>query len=276
MTATTLKATTERFTEMFTLLTMSKGGEAMFNPISISIVEESGKEPYIQMRATNQTNTCATAQKFRGIEIHHRDNSDPRIVMDAAEILKALSMFDADREIEIEFGYDNVTISDTEAVDISDTVKLPAIDPGFVAKGDIAFGINDKGLPTKRDKPMSFDITATIPTDFIRAQIKRADFVNVSPRLFQMEFNGNELNLIVGDDSDAYSKSVRSTVAIGGKGSGVCVYGDGYQEIFSSLSGEILFLASGGKPCWVTSKTDNYICQFMLAPAFSDSSDLPE
>ena len=273
---TIFKATTKQFTEMFTLLTMSKGGEAMFNPISISIVEESGKEPYIQMQATNQTNTCATAQKFRGISIHQHDNPDSRIVMDATEILKSLTIFDADKEIEIEFGDDNITISDTEAVEISDTIKLPVIDPGLVPISDIAFEINNKGIPTKGDKPMKFDITATILTDFIRAQIKRADFVNVSPRLFKMNFNGNELNLIVGDDSDAYSKSVRSTVAIEGKGKGVCVYGDGYQEIFGSLPDEVLFMASGGKPAWITSKTDNYICQFMLAPAFADPTDLPE
>ena len=274
--STTLKATTGRFTEMFTLLTMSKGNEPLFNPISVSIIEDEGKDPYLRMGATNQTNTCACAQKHRNIEIHQDDNSESRIVMNAVEILKALSMFDTEKEIEIEFGADNVTISDTEVVDISDTVNLPAIDPGFMSEGDIAFGINDKGMPTKGDKVMPFDITATIPTDFIRAQIKRADLVNVSPRLFQMDFNDNELNLIVGDNSDAYSKSVKSTVAIGGKGSGMCVYGDGYEQIFSSLSGEILFMASGGKPCWITSKTDNYICQFMLAPAFADTADLSE
>lgn len=274
--STTLKATTERFTEIFTLLTMSKSGDPLFNPISVEIIEDNGKEPYLQMKATNATNTCACAQKHRNIEIHQYDNPEPRIVMDAVEILKALSMFDSDREIEIEFGADNVTISDTESVEISDTVKLPAIDPNYVAADDLVFEINDKGIPTMKGKSMSFDITATIPTDFIRAQIKRADFVNVSPRLFQMSFNGNDLDLIVGDDADAYSKSVKSTVAIGGDGSGMCVYGDGYQEIFSSLSDEILFMGSRGKPCWITSKTDNYICQFMLAPAFVDSADLPE
>ena len=273
---TILKATTARFTEMFGLLTMSKSGDPLFNPISVAIVEENGKEPYLQMQATNPTNTCACAQKHRNIEIHQHNNPEPRVVMDAMEILKALSMFDSDREIEIEFGADNVTISDTESVEISDTVKLPAIDPNYVAAEDLAFEINDKGIPTMKGKAMKFDITATIPTDFIRAQIKRADFVNVSPRLFQMDFDGNELNLIVGDDSDAYSKSVKSTVAIGGKGSGMCVYGDGFEPIFSTLSGEVLFMSSAGKPCWITSKTDNYICQFMLAPAFVDSADLPE
>jgi hypothetical protein len=274
--STTLKATTERFTEMFTLLTMGKSGDPLFNPISVAIIEDPGEEPYLQMQATNQTNTCATAQKHRNIEIHQYDNTEPHIVMDAVEILKALSMFDSDKEIEIEFGANNVTISDTESVDISDTVKLPAIDPNYVSADDLAFEINDKGIPTMGDKAMSFDITATIPTDFIRAQIKRSDFVNVSPRLFQMDFDGNELNLIVGDDSDAYSKSVKSTVAIGGKGSGMCVYGDGYEAIFSTLSDEVLFMASGGKPAWITLKTDNYIVQMMLAPAFSDPSDLPE
>lgn len=272
--STTLKSTTEQFKQMFELLTMSKGDEPLFNPISVEIID--GKEPYLQMRATNQTNTVACSQKHRNISIEQSDDPESRIVMDATEILKSLTMFDAAKEIEIEIADDNITISDTEAVEISDTIKLPALDPGFVPAGDIAFEINDKGLPTKGDKPMKFEITATIPTDFIRAQIKRADFVNVSPRLFQMDFNDNNLDLIVGNDSDAYSKSVKSTVAIGGKGSGMCVYGDGYEQIFGSLPDEVLLMASSGKPCWITSKTDNYICQFMLAPAFVDAADLPE
>ena len=273
---TILKSTTDRFVEMFNLLSMSKSGEPLFNPISVTIVEEKGKEPHLQMRATNATNTVATSQKFRGIEIHQHDNPEPRIVMDAMEILKSLKMFDPIREIEIEFGPDNITINDTESVEISDTITLPVLDPSFVLENDVAFEINAKGIPTMKGKAMPFDITATIPTDFIRAQIKRADFVNVSPRLFVMDFNENELNLIVGDDSDAYSKSVKSTVAIDGKGAGRCVYGDGYDQIFSTLFDNILFMGSSGKPCWITAKTDNYMCQFMLAPAFEDAADLPE
>lgn len=271
---TIFKATTEHFQQMFTLLSMSKGNEPLFNPISVTIVEEDEKKPYLQMRATNATNTCATSQKFRSIEIHQHDNPEPRIVMDAMEILNSLKMFDPNKEIEIEFGADNITISDTETVEISDTITLPALDPEFVPENDIAFEINDKGIPDMKGKAMNFDITATIPTDFIRAQIKRADFVNVSPRLFVMEFDGNELNLIVGNDSDAYSKYVKSTVTIDGKGSGMCCYGDGYEQIFGSLSDKVLFMASGGKPAWITAKTDEYICQFMISPAFLDSDDV--
>ncbi len=273
---TILKTTTERFREMFELLTMSKGGEALFNPISLHIIDDDEKKPYLRMEATNGTNTVITAQKLRNIDIHQDDDSDPRIVADAMEIIESLKLFDSDKEIEIEFGPDNVIIRDTETVEISDTVTLPAINREYVSDDEIPFEINDKGIPIVKDKAMKFIISANIRTDFIRAQIRRADFVNVSPRLFMMNFNKNELNLIVGNDSDAYSKLVKSTVAIGGKGSGACIYGDGYEQVFKSLSEDVLFMANADQPCWITSKTDNYICQFMLAPAFIDSADLPE
>ena len=85
-----------------------------------------------------------------------------------------------------------------------------------------------------------------------------------------MAFNGNKLKLVVGNDSDAYSKSVDLTTQIIGKGKGTCTYGDGYEAIFQSLTGDVLFMGSNRAPCWITQKEEEHIVQFLMAPAIID------
>lgn len=273
---TIMKAKTSKFQEVFRLLTLSKGGEAMFNPIIVEVVADKG-QPYIQMSATNETNTVSTIQKHKGIEIREDDKSEDegksQIAMNAVEILGSLSLFNPDSEIEIEFGSDNVIIQDIEDVELKNRVKIPGQHPDTVTThlDSLPFEIDKKGVALLKNKAtgkmLRFDIVATIPTDFIRAHIKRADFANISPRLFEMKFDKNELKLIVGNDSDAYSKSVELTTQISGKGNGTCTYGDGYEAIFQSLTGDVLFMGSDGTPCWITQKEDEHIVQFLMAPA---------
>ena len=273
MLETTLKAQTKQLKKMFNMLTLSKVGDAVFNPVVIEIVEQTDKEPYIQMQATNSANTVISNQKHRNIEIHQDEGSDSHIPINGLEILNALKLFDDETEVEIEFGQDNIKIRDTENVKIKDEVKLPMINLDSIESYDETqpFKIDKKGVVEiknkKTGKLLKFDVTSTIPTEFIKAQIKRADFANLSPRLFQLEFQKNELKLIVGDDSDAYAKSVTSTVDVDGKGKGTCVYGDGYEEIFGSLEGSVLFMTSEQSPAWITQKEEDHIVQFLLAPA---------
>ncbi len=268
---TILKAETSKFQEVFRLLTLPKSGDPMFNPIIIDVVNE-GKNSYIQMKAVNETNTVSTIQKHRGIEIQ-QDESASQIAMDGVEILNALTLFNADSQIEIEFGSDNVIIRDIEDVELKNRVKIPAQHYESVTTytGELPFKIDKKGVAQIKDKStgklLEFGIVATIPTDFVKAQIKRADFANVSPRLFQMVFDGNKLKLIAGDDSDTYSKSVDLTTQISGKGKGTCTYGDGYEAIFQSLTGDVLFMGSNDTPCWITQKEEDHIVQFLVAPA---------
>jgi len=47
---TILKAQTKRLKNMFNMLTLSKIGDPIFNPIVIEIVEEKAKEPYVKMQ----------------------------------------------------------------------------------------------------------------------------------------------------------------------------------------------------------------------------------
>lgn len=270
---TILKAPTKQLKSMFNMLTLSKVGDAIFNPIVLEIVEEKGKEPYICMRATNSTNTVATIQKHRNIEIHQYEGSDAYIPVNGLEVLDALRLFDDEAIIEIEFGQDEILIRDTENVKIKDEVKIPIPHLDTVESYDEnpPFKTNAKGVIELKNKQtgklLKFDITSTIPTDFIRAQIKRADFAKLAPRLFRLTFNESELNLIVRNDSDTYTKSVKSTVDIDGKGSGTCTFGAGYEEIFSSLDGSVLFMTSDKSPAWITQKEEDHIVQFLLAPA---------
>ncbi len=273
---TILKATTKRLRNMINLLTLSKIGDPVFNPIVIEIVEEDGKEPYIQMQGMNSTHTVATIQKHRNIEIHQYEKSESHISLNGLEILDVLKIFGDEDGIEIEFGQDSTIIRDTENVKIKDDVQIPTIPLAAIESYDATppFKTDQKGVIEIKNKntgkKLKFDIASTIPVDYIRAQIKRANIINISPRLFQMSFQKNELKLIVGDVTDSYSKSVTSEVDIIGKGSGTCTYGDGYEAIFGSLDGNVLFMASEHSPAWITQKEDDHIVQFLLASAISE------
>lgn len=268
--STILKAPTKQMKDMFNILALSKTEDAVFDPLVIEIVDVD-KEAYIQMQATNQTHTVATIQKHRNIEIEH--DGDPFIPVNATEILDALKLFDDAAIVEIEFEDSSILIRDTENVKIKDEIKIPSPHIEGIESYDntAPFKVNDKGVIELKNKAtgkiLKFDITATIPTDFIREQIKRANFAKVEPRLFKLEFDGNELKLIVGDDADTYSKSVTSTVDIDGKGTGACMYGDGYEAIFGSLDGSVIFMGTADSPAWITQKTDDHIVQFLLAAA---------
>lgn len=268
---TILKAQTKQLRNMFNMLTLSKTGDPIFNPIVIEIVGEKDKESYVKMQATNSTNTVACIQKHRNIEIDH--DGDSHIPLNGLEILDALRLFDDEAIIEIEFGQDEILIRDTENVKIKDEVKIPIphIDTVESYDGSLPFKTDAKGIielkNKKTGKLLKFDIISTIPTDFIRAQIKRADFAKLAPRLFQLTFDEAELKLIVGNDSDSYAKSVTSTVDVDGKGSGTCTYGEGYEAIFGSLNGSVLFMTSEQNPAWITQKEEDHIVQFLLAPA---------
>lgn len=269
--STTFKGNTGKLRNMFYMLTLSKSSEAVFNPVVLEIVEEKGKDPYIRMQSINSTHTVATIQKHRNIEIRHDD--ELRIPVNGLEILDALKLFDDDTIVEIEFGPDNIFLRDTENVKMKDEIKIPIIHLDTVESYDETppFKTNTKGIIELKNKTtgkaLNFSVNSTVPTEFIRAQIKRADFAKVEPRLFQLDFNETELKLVVGNDSDTYTKSVTSTVDIDGKGSGTSMYGEGYEAIFNSLSGKVLFMTSDNAPAWITQKEEDHIVQFLLAPA---------
>ena len=114
---TILKASTKQLKTMFEILTLSKSGEPVFNPIVFEVIEKD-KNTYIEMQAVNLTYTIMTMQKHRNIEITH--DGDPKVTANGIEIISALALFDNDAIIEIEFDGTNIYIRDTEDVDIRD------------------------------------------------------------------------------------------------------------------------------------------------------------
>jgi len=267
---TTFKSTANRFTEMFTLLSMSKSGEALFNPVVLKIVEDD-EETYIRMLAQDSANTCATAQKFRGITITDIDKTD--IIVNCTEIVEALKIFDHESEVEIEFG-ERIIIKDSEESDDHNEVSFPSLQlEGVEISDQIPFEIKN-GMPVLKNKatgkPLKFDVEATIPVKYIQSQIKNADFANISPRLFEMKFDENNLGLVVGNP-DFYEKSVKLETEIESSGKAKTVFGNGYEQIFSSITGDVIVFTGTNKPMWITKKDKDYIVQFLLAPAIAES-----
>lgn len=267
---TTFKATAARFTEMFTLLSMGKTGEPLFNPVILKVIEEKG-ETHIRMLAQDSANTCAAAQKHRGFDISNVDKTD--IIVNCVEIIEALKIFTPESEVEIEFG-ERILIKNSEESDDYNEVSFPSLQlEGVEISDQIPFEIKN-GMPILKNKAtgkaLKFDVEATIPVKYIQSQIKHADFANISPRLFEMKFDDKDLGLIIGNP-DFYEKSVKKETKIESSGKADVVFGNGYEQIFSSITGDVTAFTGTDKPMWITKKDKNYVVQFLLAPAIVES-----
>ncbi len=268
---TIFKATANRFTSMFTLLPTGKSGEALFNPVILKVIEEKDSETYIRMLAQDSANTCATAQKHRGFTITDVDKHD--IIVNCVEIIEALKIFTPESEVTIEFG-ERILIKNTEESDDQNEVSFPSLQLEGVSISDqIPFEIKN-GMPVLKNKAtgkvLKFDVEATIPVKYIQSQIKNADFANISPRLFEMKFDDKDLVLVIGNP-DFYEKSVKMETKIESSGEANVVFGNGYEQIFSSLTGDVIVFTGTNKPMWITKKDKDYIVQFLLAPAIIES-----
>ena len=268
---TTFTATATRFTEMFTLLSMGKTGEPLFNPVVLKVVEEEDSETYIRMLAQDSANTCAVAQKHRGFAITDVDKTD--IIVNCTEVIEALKIFTPESEVTIEFG-ERILIKNSEDSDDHNEVSFPSLQlEGISISDQIPFEIKN-GMPVLKNKTtgkvLKFDVEATIPVKYIQSQIKNADFANISPRLFEMKFDDKDLGLIIGNP-DFYEKSVKMETEIESSGEANVVFGNGYEQIFSSLTGDVIVFTGTNKPMWITKKDKDYIVQFLLAPAIIES-----
>jgi hypothetical protein len=96
--------------------------------------------------------------------------------------------------------------------------------------------------------------------------VKRANYVDINPRIYKLVFEDNKLQGVIGNNSD-FQKSVTTTVNITGEGSGELLFGSGLEETISTLSGDVMINALPGAPCWITSKSDDNIVHVLIAPA---------
>ena len=85
-----------------------------------------------------------------------------------------------------------------------------------------------------------------------------------------MKFDDKDLGLVIGNP-DFYEKSVKMETKIESSGEANVVFGNGYEQIFSSLTGDVIVFTGTNKPMWITKKDKDYIAQFLLAPAIIES-----
>lgn len=252
--------TVKRFTEMFKLISTGSK-DPLFRSVILNVAED-----HIGVQTVNVANTVATNQKHRGFEIE--DITDKEISVDCIEMLEALKLFDASAKIQIEAG-NKIVISNVDDVEMKDTISIPLIDTDSVVNQGIPFEIKS-GVAELKNKStgeiLEFDIKATIPVKYLQAQIRRADYAAIVPRVFDMIFNNDKLTLVVGNP-ESYTKSVRTEVKIKGSGSGKLSFADGYEQIFQTIDGDVVLYGKSQSPAWITKKEDDYIVQYLIAPS---------
>lgn len=253
-----LLATQSKFVEMFNIMNMS----GLFNPVVVSV-----KKNIISMVGRDDADTVLTVQKYKNIKIE--DGTDTEIVFDTEEMIGALKLFKPEEDISISILDNSIIIANSDTAEINDVLTIPQIDIDTIDTPKFPFKIV-KGLPVITNKAsnekIEFSINATIPIKYLEKLVKRADFAGINPRIYNITIGDNKLCGLIGSPNN-YQKSVKTTVDITCEGSGELLFGSGFEEMISTLSGNIRIDALPGAPAWVTYKTDNNIVYILVAPA---------
>lgn len=253
-----LISTQKNFVGIFTTMHMN----GLFNPVVMDV-----KKTIIGMVGRDPSDIALTSQKFKDITIEGEDVG--KIVFDPEEMLNAFKLFKSDDEISINVFENTIVISDTEQAEINDVVSIPQIDVTTIDEPEFPFKIV-KGLPIITNKAtgeqIEFTINATIPVKYLAELVKRANYVDINPRIYKLVFEDNKLQSVIGNSSD-FQKSVTTTINITGEGSGELLFGSGLEEMVQTLSGDITINALPNAPAWFTMKSDSNIVHVLIAPA---------
>lgn len=253
-----LIAKQNKFVEMVSTMHMN----GLFNPIVMTV-----KKNIISMIGRDDADTVITVQKYKHIEII--DGTDEKIVIDPEEMLNAFKLFKSDDEITVTTLDDLITIANVDEAEINDVITIPRIDISTVDAAEFPYKIKS-GLPIITNKAtgeqVKFVINATIPVKYLTEFVKRANFTGINPRIYKLNIDENKLRGVVGE-STKYQKSVTTTVNITGEGSGELIFGNGFEEMISTVSGDITINALPGAPAWITYKSSKNIVYVLIAPA---------
>jgi len=253
-----LIAEQEKFVELFSTMNMS----GLFNPIVLAISKN-----IISMNGRDEADTTLTVQRYKNITIE--DENTAKIVFDPTEMINGFKLFKPNEVISISILENTIVVANVESAEINDVLTIPQIDISDVKTPEFPFKIV-KGLPQITNKatkePLVFDINTTIPIKYLVELVKRANFTEISPKIYKIVIKDGELKATVGEEN-SFQKSVSSTIKIEHEGSGELLFGAGFEEMISTLSGDVAINATEGAPVWFTSKSDKNVVYTLIAPA---------
>jgi hypothetical protein len=250
--------TQKKFVEMFTTMNM----KGLFNPIVLTV-----NKNIVSMTARDSADTTLTLQRYKDITIEEEENM--KIVFDSEEMLNAFKIFKSDEEISVNIVENTIVVSNADNSEINDVLTIPQIAIESVNAPEFPFKIV-KGLPIIKnkvtDEAFEFDINATIPVKYLLELVKRANFTEVTPKIYILTIGDGKLNAVVGGRND-FQKSVSSTIDIDHEGSGTILLGAGFEEMVATVIGNIILNATEKAPVWFTSKSDKNVIYTLIAPA---------
>lgn len=253
-----LISTQNRFVKMFNVMNM----DGLFNPIVMDV-----KKTIITMVGRDPSDIAMTSQKFKNITIEGEEVG--KIVFDPEEMLNAFKLFKSDDKISINVLENTIIVSNADDAEITDIVSIPQINIHTIDDPEFPFEIV-KGLPIITNKAtneqIEFSINSTIPVKYLTELVKRANYVDINPRIYKLIFDDNKLKGVIGNTGD-FQRSVTTTVNITGEGSGELLFGSGLEEMIKTLSGDITINALPNAPAWFTMKSDDAIVHVLIAPA---------
>ena len=264
-----LRTTPDELKEMLSLMSLPNAKQGpLFDPIAPTFIPEGEAHLMTKDKGTFQIS------KFTNLSISGID-APMQVPMRASKILSYLDLYDGADEIA--FVYDTDT-KELKIVDLSEGIKDDVFIPSIVLKDvsttftELPIKFDDNGSPVFKGGTVIPDIKVTLDVSILQSQIKKANKVDVDPRIFYLEFLAdNTLITKVGDKKFRDKDRIDSATEVISlqKPSGICkcAYALGFEEVISNLYGSIDLLTLNGGPLWITYETDTSKSNYLIAPA---------
>jgi len=265
----TLNTTAEQLKEMLSLMSLpsSKYGP-LFDPIAPTFTPEGQAHLMTKDKGTFQIS------KFSSLSLSGID-APTKIPLRASKILSYLDLYSGTDAISLI--YDDIQ-KEIRIIDlaegIKDDVTIPSINTKevYTTFDELPIILDDDERPLFKKGTLKPDILMTLDVSILQSQIKKADKVNVDPRIFYLEFlDNNKLITKVGDPNSRDKDRIKSETEVVSitkpAGECKCAYALGFEEVISNIFGQIEIVTLNEGPIWIEYSTETSKSCYLLAPA---------
>lgn len=250
---TIITGTVKEFKTMFEMI-MCGNKYPLFPSVILEINEET-----ISINAMDQTRAVGTGQEYFGFQIEGNTN----IPIDTSSISEAIKLFNDNDTLKFIYD-DNKIILESNSNNKRDKITIPPPEISEITNGSqIVFTDNSIII---NGNEMKFDAYVKVNSSHIQDQIKKSVFVNNLYHEYGINIEGTKLTLTIGDPTNYEISSSTEIIMEDGDGTAHSFYAHGYDDIFKSLSGDVVIYINERKPMLVVQTTDKYSIKFLVAP----------
>ena len=221
----------------------------LFTDVNLKIDQET-----IRVSCIDSTRAVATNQEYTGF--HIEGSSD--IPINTSSLYEAIKLFDDIDSLIFEYE-DNKIVLTVDSDGVIDIIKIAALD---VNTSEIVIKKIDDLTYSVNGKDTKFEAKVDLDTNYIKNQIKKANYINAAYHEYNIDIRENEIGISVGDIGSS-AETIIKTKTTGIAKSQYCY---GYDDIFKTLSGDVSILINNDQPMIINQIGIYYEVNYLIAP----------